>query len=83
MTEPCDLHEQVNDQMIENAKILGSIDARLRALLWVGGVLVGVYLLPAVYYVVSVEKRLTSAEAIVVRLINQRNLDHPQKEKFQ
>jgi len=68
--EVCDYHQKGQDLLV-------SLNTKLTALLWVLGVFVTVFGLPSVVYMINLEKRVSSQEEVVKRLIGQRNSDHP------
>lgn len=83
MTEPCDLHERIEEQATENAVLLAAISTKLSGLLVVGTIIATVYLIPTVLFFFSIEKRVTYLEQVLPRIIAQRNADHPNKDKLQ
>lgn len=56
--------------------LLAQINTKLTGLIWAVGVGVTVFALPAIVYVVSLEKRVSTAESQIVRIVSQRNWDH-------
>ena len=74
--EVCDYH-------FGSQALLTSINTKLTGLIWVIGVGVTVFALPTIVYVTSLEKRLACVENQMVRLVAQRNADHPAKDTFQ
>jgi hypothetical protein len=75
-TQVCEFH-------YDSQTLLTSINTKLAGLIWVIGVGITVFALPAIAYVVSLEKRMASAESQIVRIVAQRNADHPAKDKLQ
>lgn len=67
--EVCEFH-------YDTQTLLAGINTKLTGLIWAVGVGVTVFALPALIYVVSLEKRVSTAENQIVRIQAQRNFDH-------
>lgn len=74
--------DEVCEYHYDSQTLLTSINTKLTGLMWVIGIGITVFSLPLLIYVVNLEKRMSTMENVVTRLVAQRNSDHPAKDSF-